>query len=360
MPDQGPPSAAVLEALGFALYLRHDDRVLLLHGNPPDWLARLWPGGELPPVGEAPFLENFLIDAEGCWSAGGRLESGPWVERDPAGGEVHVEATALTAGGRACLLIERLGEAFESRVSILQKARETVIALQRLDTEIQKKEILVHCLAEDLSAGLGNIITALRLLELEESSPRTLQLLALGLRGAQEQGTLISKVLELFADELGGLYGRSGRAEVKSDLRRVLQLAVEDAAPLVAQKGVRLLTPGESIHPLKIFADEARLVRVMANLLRNALENTTPGGEITVCILDEPEAALLTIEHPGVEAGAQATRVNPSSLLSQEAFLRWHFCRIAVESCHGEIGFTARQGGGSFLWVRLPKGSAST
>ena len=353
MPDENSPAAAVLDALGYALFLRDENGALRRDGRAPEWLARLCSGDVLA-ADASPFLENFLIDARECWSAGGRVESGPWVERD----DLQLQATALTAGGRACLLVERLGEAFAKKVSVLQKARETVIALQRLDAEIQKKEILVHCLAEDLSAGLGNIVTSLRLLELEANSPRTPQLLALALRGAQEQRNLINKVLDLFTDELGGLYGREGEKAATSDLHRALRLAMESVAPHFSEKGVRLLAPEASADALRVPAEEAHVVRVVANLFHNALENTTAGSEIAVRISDEAETALLTVEHPGGGSGAMASRFDPSSAPSPEAFLRLHFCRIAVESCHGEMGFTPREGGGNCVWVRLPKWSA--
>src|SRR5260370_778372 len=122
----------------------------------PEWLRALWPAATQPdaalPVSElSPFLENFLIDAGPCWSQGGRhrLPSGPWVE-----GEVTLEATAMTAAGQAVLLIERLGEAFEAKGATPQNPRENVPAHQRLNAEMQKKAILLHCVAEDLTGSL--------------------------------------------------------------------------------------------------------------------------------------------------------------------------------------------------------------
>ena len=345
MPDENAPFNAVLEALGYALFIRDEAGALRLSGKRPDWLAWLCPS-EVLAADTSPFLENFLIDAGDCWSAGAdrRVESGPWIEQS----DLQLRATALTAGGRACLLIERLGEAFAASVSVLQKARETVIALQRLDAEIQKKEILVHCLAEDLSAALGNVVTSLRLIELEQNSPRTLQLLSLALRGTQAQRSLIKKMLDLFSDELGGLYGRADMM-ADADLHRVLQLAVENVTPLFSEKGVRLTTL--DTQPIGVSAEAARFARVVANLLQNALENTPAGGEVAVHISEEGDAALLTVEHPG-EGGEVS---DPSSAPSPEVFLRLHFCRIAVESCRGEMGFAPREGGGTRVWVRLPK-----
>ena len=353
MPDENSPSSAVLEALGYALFLRDESGALRLAGEPPEWLTQLWPGGALPAGDASPFLENFMTDARECWSAGGdrRAESGPWIERDPANNEVPLRAIALTAGGRACLLIERLGEAYKASVSMLQMARDNVIMLHRLDGEIQKKEILVHCLAENLSAALSNVVTSLRLIELEEPPPKTLQLLDLAMRGTQEQRALIQKVLDLFGDELGGLYGREDAPCAEADLHQVLQLAAKNVKLLFDEKGVRLSAP--DADGLRVTADAGRFVRVVTNLLQDALENAAAGSEVAVRISAEADTVLIEVERP--DDGASASRIDPSSAPSAEAFLRLHFCRIAVEGCQGEMGLTPRADSGTCAWVRLPR-----
>jgi hypothetical protein len=130
----GVPRAA-LEGLGFAVFVREPSG-LRLAGVPPEWLSRVWPSlvtGNDSVAGVSPFLENFLADAAACWSAGtGRVRSGPWIEYDRDGTSVDLEATALTASGCALLVIELLGEDFEATRSVLQRARETMLAYQRL------------------------------------------------------------------------------------------------------------------------------------------------------------------------------------------------------------------------------------
>ena len=360
MPDADPTASAVLHALGFAVLTRGDDGALRVSGAPPGWLARLWPalrdaGGELP-VAESPFLENFLVDAAECWrgAAGGRADSGPWVEREAAGAEVPLQASALTVEGRAILLLERLGEEFEARKAVLQRARETVIAFQKLDAEIQKKEILVHCLAEDLSAALGNVITSLHLIEIEENPPRTGQLLALALRAAQEQRSLIGKVLELFAEELGGLQGAA-----REDLGCVLKGVVRFAADRFSAKGVRLSAPESAAAAIAQTAAR-QAGRIVGNLLDNALDRTPPGGEVTLRVATESDAIRLAIEDtadtlPPDIADKLLSRFDSSSASPPAEFLRLQFCRVAIESCNGEIGFSPRAGGGNCFWIRLPR-----
>jgi hypothetical protein len=136
-PNPDVTSRAALEGLGLAIWVRASSGDLTLAEPIPEWVERIWPSvvAHEPQkiVDASPFLENFLIDAAACWSAKtGRVRSGPWVEYDRQGREVHLEATAFTGAGRALLLVERLGEEFQATRSIIQKARETLMAYQRL------------------------------------------------------------------------------------------------------------------------------------------------------------------------------------------------------------------------------------
>ncbi len=135
--DHDAPAQAALEGLGFVLFTREVSGELRATGQPAEWVRHLWPSLTTPgaafDTSDSPFLANFLIDAEQCWRAGtGRVRSGPWVESDRNGVEFQLQATALTAGRRALLLLERLGEDFEATKSVLQKARETLIAYQQI------------------------------------------------------------------------------------------------------------------------------------------------------------------------------------------------------------------------------------
>ena len=128
----------VARVLGLAIFQRDKQGRLRLAGPAPEWLTALWPaaagpGGVLRPAA-SPFLENFLVDAAAAWATGGarRVNSGLWAEQDARGGEHHLQATAFTAGGRASLLVEGLGPAYEERKAIMQKAHEAALAFEKL------------------------------------------------------------------------------------------------------------------------------------------------------------------------------------------------------------------------------------
>ena len=363
-------AGVVLEALGFAPFVRDERGSLRTLGAPPDWLRQLWPaldsGGELPVAEASPFLENFLVDADECWRAGGdeRAQSGPWIEQMPAGEQVELEATALTANGQAVLLINRLGAEFAAKKNVLQKARETVIAHQRLNSEIQKKEILLHCVAEEMTAALANIVTSLRLIETETNPTRSKALLGLAMRGAEEQQRLINRVLEVFADEIGGLYGRSAAGSEEADCGVIVAKAIAAAAPAYADKKVRLVRRTDRADGVSMPGDETHVGRVLGNLLEHCLERTPAGGEVIVAAEPDADSIVISVTDSGALVSAdECERVFSKFQLptgsSNAGTLRLHFCRVTIASYGGEIGCEPGETGGARFWFRLPRSAAS-
>jgi signal transduction histidine kinase len=365
--DRDSPAGAVLEALGFAIFAHDESGALRLSGRSPDWLRAIWPNVNAPaaplPIELAsPFLENFLVDAGECWSAGAanRAQSGPWIERAADGTELTLEATALTAGGQQILLLERLGEVFEAKKSMLQKARETVIAYQRLNSEIQKKEILLNCISEEMNATLANVITSLRLIELEKNPAHIAQLLSLASRATEEQQALINRVLNLFAAELEGLYGRDGTATAEAELGNALRALEENVAPPFAEKRVRLNIDDGGLREARVLMDSGHLTRVLSSLLENGLQNAPAGGEVRLNLVEEPESILIQVFDNGAPLPRDVcedlfSRTRSAEDKQQAPRLPLQFCRIAIENCHGEIGYEPNEGGGNCIWIRLPK-----
>lgn len=370
MPDLDRDSSSdVLEALGFAVFIRDQSGVLRLHGKTPEWLRSIWPkvnasGAQLPIDQASPFLENFLVDADECWTTGGenRAQSGPWIEQTADGTELTLEATALNAGDRRILLLERMGEVFEAKKSMLQKARETVIAYQRLDSEMQKKEILLSCIAEEMNAALANVITSLRLIEREKNPPKVRQLLTLASRATQEQQTLINKVLSVFATELEALFGRNGAAGAMAKMSDALRSAEENVAPQFAERGARLSINDNAARDALVAMDAGHLSRVLVSLFEIGLQNVSKAGEVQLNLVDEPESVLINVcdngaalpSDVGKDLFSQSGSMGTESQTSQ---LPLQFCRVAVENCHGEIGYEPRDNGNCF-WIRLPKVAA--
>ena len=287
-----------------------------------------------------------------------RAKSGPWIEQSDNGVEVQLEATAMTAAGLPILLIERLGEAFEAKKTVLQRARETVIAHQRLNSEIQKKEILLHCVADDMTAALANVITSLRLIELEDNGPRTKLLLGLASRATQEQQTLIHRILGVFEEELRAVYSATVGTETDANWNVVLHGALDSTSPLFEEKGVRLDAPAPAAD-ITIRIDPTHLERVVVNLLENALERSASGAAVVVRAEEEAEALLVSFQDNGPAMAPEVCedlfgKWEPRNAAPASA-LRLHFCRIVIENAGGEIGCTSLPESGHRFWIRLPK-----
>jgi signal transduction histidine kinase len=363
IPQRDSWASTVLESLGIAV-LVHAYGAIRIQGNPPAWLRSIWPTMTAPDAtlpGNSPFLENFLIDARACWAEGGekRVRSGPWTEQTADGTELSLEATALTAGGQAILLLERLGDVFAAKKSMLQKARETVIAYQRLNSEMQKKEILLNCISEEMNSALANVITALRLIELEKDSGRIAQLLSLASRATEEQQTLINKVLNVFAAELEGLRGRDGEAIAETRLGDAIRAAEENVAAQFADKGVRLRLAGSGLDETRVAMNSTHLTRVLSTLLENGLQSAPVGDEVQLSFAEESGAVLIRVSDNGASFPPDIcanlfSRAGTASPGPQALQLPLQFCRIAVENCEGEIGYEARKDGGNSFWIMLP------
>ena len=367
MPEPASPAQAVLEALGFALFAREKSGALTLLGEAPGWLAELWPHLKsemrtLPVADASPFLENFLFDAEECWDKGGeaRADSGPWIEQNARGEEIELQAMALNANGRKLLLLERLGQLFEAKKAILQRARETVIAHQRLNSEIQKKEILLHCVADEMTSALANIITSLRLIELEDNGPRTKLLLGLATRATQEQQTLIHRILGVFEEELRGVYNSPGYPGGRARWDEVLDRALGSVTRLFDEQKVRLDAAAARTQNVVLSIDPAHLERVLANLFENALERSRSDGAVVVSTQTEPESLLVSFEDGGPLVTPEICeklfgKFDPGAVATPATGLRLHFCRIVVENNGGEIGCKTLPDGANAFWIRLTR-----
>lgn len=123
----------ILSSLDIAVFERENQGEFRLRGRPPDWLGLCF-GSEDGTVLDlsrcSPFLHEYIAGAPQAWNdkPGLMEKSGPWIESDRQGGTLTLEATALSIGSRKLLLIERLGADFEQMRTIVQRAREKMLA----------------------------------------------------------------------------------------------------------------------------------------------------------------------------------------------------------------------------------------
>jgi signal transduction histidine kinase/HPt (histidine-containing phosphotransfer) domain-containing protein/ActR/RegA family two-component response regulator len=364
-----------LHALGYTLLEYRGEGKFTLLTDAPEWFVALWgkagsPGEVIPLAEKSPFLENFLFEAENCWSsqAGQTCSSETWIEKSPSGQEIPVQAMAVVLNGRGVLALHTPAAEFRERVSNLQVARTALLDHEKLIREIQKKEILLHCIVHDLSQPLSVMHVAMDCLTGEKVSDRGREFLQLGQLASNQQESMIREILHTFAADLRSTLDAGMDDNASPDLLQCAQTAMNSLSSTYRAKGVRLalIPAAEPYANWAVRGEESRLLRIFSNLLENALRYTPAGAEVRVNVEDEGDfrKAYIDDEGPGLPNDLRPEQIfglfGKGKQSGGKAGLGLYFCRITVERWGGSIGCVSLPEKGSRFWFRLPKGAAKS
>jgi signal transduction histidine kinase/HPt (histidine-containing phosphotransfer) domain-containing protein len=364
------PLQEFLSQLGYALVQRDENGTFSLLSPAPDWFMQLWPAAKsdeeiISFSDSSPFLESFLSDAEIFWKSAqtGFCESGTWVEKTSNGQEIALEAKALTQSGKHLLAIHSPEKLYEEKVQVLQTARNSLLEHEKLLREIQKKEILLHCIVHDLSQPLSAMLGSFDCLALEVDPKNAAKFIELGKHAGQQQELMIREILSAFSAELQVNLAAEQDENSAPDLLVVAKEAKSEMSPAFAAKGVRLFLTDKIPANMdwQVNGEKTRLQRVFTNLLENALRYTPAGSGVTIGIEDEGGflKAFVDDEGPGLPADLRPAEMfalfGKGKKSGGKAGLGLYFCRITVERWGGSIGCSSLAEIGSRFWFRLPK-----
>lgn len=356
-------------ALNILVMEQLDDGSFKLIGTVPEWFMHFHPDvaserDKLMPGKKFPFMENFLIDAESFWRGNdaGTLKSGLWSETDISGNERYLEASAVRLSNKNILLISLRNATYHEKQFLIQKGRENSLSYYRLVKEVQKKEILIHCIVHDLAGGITAINYCLQLLALQEMSPKAREYLEIGVNQCTKQEMLIQEILDAFSAEVELLDGFTFNPDQAPDALICAREVMNALLPSFSLNQVNLqLAPDiDMLGYWKIVGEKSRLERVISNLVENALRHSPRNSTVTIGLQEDKDFILLTVddEGPGVPQDISKTLFEKFSQGNDKAGrlgLGLYFCRIMVELWNGTIGYLPRTEGGSRFWVRLPK-----
>jgi signal transduction histidine kinase/CheY-like chemotaxis protein len=361
---------SVLTEMGFALLEYRGNGEFLSIAKPPAWFSEIW-GDALDSVSslalatQSPFLENFLFDAETFWASPTTTEcqSETWIEKSTRGREIPVQARALLLDGRRVLALFSPDPEFREQVKTLQTARNALLDRERLNREIQKKEILLHCIVHDLSQPLSVMHVALDCLADESITERSKQFLKLGKLASNQQETMIRDILHTFSDDLRATLDAGTEGNASSDLLECARKTTTALGPTFEAKSVQLSLAADIDQGIKwpVRAEESRLQRIFSNLLENALRYSPAGARVTVGVESEGEflKAFVEDEGPGLPKDLRPEQIFGLFMKGKQsggkAGLGLYFCRITVERWGGTIGCVSLPLKGSRFWFRLPR-----
>lgn len=209
-----------------------------------------------------------------------------------------------------------------------------------------------------------------------------LNALLLGLSGIQLLGELNEdqavamaivkrngRVLAEMIDEMLDIGSIDARGELALTRRPALPLellsrAIEQVTPLVAERQQTLSKSGQTLRA--ITADGEKIVRVLVNILGNAIKFTPPGGCIDVAVFEEVDegraSVVFSVRDTGIGISetdlqrifAEGFRADETAPTRRSAGIGLTFCKRVVEAHGGRIWVTSKLGEGSTFSVSLP------
>ena len=364
-----------LASQGYALFESLGTGKFLILGDCPAWCRDVFEvqseiGKPIRLAEDSPFLENFLVDAEKFWNtkSEGSASSGNWTERDKNGRDIPLEAFALSLDGKKILILRNLSANFAEQQQWFQTARDSLLVHEQLLGEIQKKEILLHCIIHDLSQPLSAISGCFNLLSLEKLPAGLRKFVEAGQRESQRQELMIRGILSAFSGDLEAQQSTAGKDAETPDLAACAQLAIKEFASAFKNKNIRLRFDSQSNASAdwRVVGDASRLDRVFGNLLENTLRYSPAGSTVTVGVKDDGSGvfAFVDDEGPGLPPDLPVNQLfalfSKGKSHSGKAGLGLYFCKITVERWGGTIGAETRPQGGSRFWFRLPRAATAS
>jgi signal transduction histidine kinase/DNA-binding NarL/FixJ family response regulator len=368
------PANSIFESFlagqGYALFEYLGDSDFRLIGEWPDWCANIW--GAQPSSNQligladkSRFLENFLVDAAEFWRAclPGSANSGNWIERGEDGREIPLEASARSLHGKRILLIQNLSETFGQQQKWFQTARNSQLTHEKLLKEIQKKEILLHCIVHDLTQPLSAINGVFHFLERENLPTGVRKYVKAGERESQRQELMIRGILEAFSSDLAAQQAPETTISEAPDLLACAKQAIEEFSPAFRERQIRLAlsSPADGSRGWRVAGDASRIDRIFGNLLENAMRYAPKGTSVTIGLQDHDGFVFACVddEGPGLPPDQRPDQLfalfSKGKTHAGKAGLGLYFCKITVERWAGAIGAETRERGGSRFWFRLPR-----
>lgn len=364
-------TGAMFAAMGILALEQKPDGHLAYLGDRPAWYLTLCRHLNIAPeaasfVDRLAFVQHFLMDAEAFWDRQetGIFKSGPWQEEGlPA--DYYLEASALCLHGRRVLLIDRAKMSLTEKKQLLQTGREHRLAHHKLLKDIEKKEILLHCIVHDLSGPLGGIQAGLALLNAEKFSNEGRAFLDLCLKQSNKLAMFIREILDAFSAEVQPFDPAALDPAHAPDVYDTAAYVLTSLTPLAILHGVQLQFAPD-VDPeagWRAVGLRPKLERIFFNLLENAIWHSPSNGRITIVLKREPGGIYVAITDEG--KGVQAHHVpnlfqkfSKGEHKTGKVGLGLYFCRITVEQWGGTIGYHPQEAGGSVFWFRLPGAGA--
>jgi len=277
--------------------------------------------------------------------------------------ETRHKVRAFSEGGVDYVTKPFQPEEIEARVVAHLKLRRQQLELEqshrRLRELEQLRDSLTHMIIHDMrsplmgaSSGLGFLAKGNR-----ERSEEERTFLTLTQSAVRELTTMVEALLDISRMESGQM----PLELADHDIREIAKTAIESTTLMAEFEEVRLILSGE---PSPARVDESLILRVLLNLLGNAIKASRSGAAVEVRVNGDESTVRLEVSDtgPGIPAeyrgkiferfGQVEARRNNQK---HSTGLGLTFCKLAVEAHGGQIGVDSVIDQGSTFWFSLPR-----
>jgi two-component system sensor histidine kinase/response regulator len=235
--------------------------------------------------------------------------------------------------------------------------RESYHRLQKLE---ELRDNLVHMIVHDLRSPLTSVVGYLRLLEMSDEplSPSGRECVEIARSSADLVVRMVSTLLDVSRMESGEMRLQPKECDLMGLTRDVM-------AKLNVLSGRHTLDLNGPDQPVRVTADADLILRVIYNLLANAVKFTPDSGDIRVAIEQVENGVRFSVRDngPGIPPEYHGRIFEKFGQVDAQrrdsTGLGLTFCKLAVESHGGRIGVASRAGEGSTFWFELPHSAPS-
>ncbi|HVO03179.1 MAG TPA: HAMP domain-containing sensor histidine kinase [Candidatus Cybelea sp.] len=284
------------------------------------------------------------------------------------GALLYLEGFVIDIAGRKraeAALFETQQQLLESNAALQQSLADREAALAMMETANRAKSGFLSIMTHELRTPLNAIIGFSDLIGRETFGRLENERYREYVVEINQAGTNLLTIINNILDLTRLTSGQHSMDLEPLTLPQVFQPATKDLKAAAAAKGIALHVASEAA-PCRFLGDRGSVVRVLTNLIDNAVKFTPSGGTV-VCGLehrpDEGKVVILVKDSgPGIPDDRISDLARPFSQLSS-AYTRstggiglgLAIAKALTEAMGGSIEFSSRVAGGTTVGVLLPE-----
>jgi len=272
------------------------------------------------------------------------------------GNELEFRSTAWPSEGADIPVMVRARRVFFDNYDVIAWVEQDTSAQMELD---QLRQDLTAMVYHDLRGPLHTIYSSLATLGrlMNGSNPPAVNdLLQVGIRSTRQLSRMIESLLDIQRLE----EGKAVLDPKPTSLHSLLANAAQLVQPLASESN-QLLTISVTDELPFVTCDSDMILRVVTNLMENAVKYTPMGGKITLSAERAAEGIRISVADsgPGIPKHMQRQIFDKFSRVKYRDApkglgLGLAFCRLAVEAHGGQIWVESEPGNGSAFLFTLP------